>query len=61
MKHSHKTENTAYNSTFAIVGVQCSAESFVAIESLVFRINICGENRQLLVAAKRYALEETYT
>jgi hypothetical protein len=45
----------AYNSGFAKVAVQCSADTFVANQSLVLRINICGKNRQLLVAAKRYA------
>jgi len=39
------------NSTFAIGGVSCSADSFVVKGSLVLRINICGKNRQLLVAA----------
>jgi hypothetical protein len=32
----------------------CSADSFVVNQSLVLRINICGKNRQLLIAAKRY-------
>jgi hypothetical protein len=39
----------------AKVAVQCSAATFVVNQSLVLRINICGEIRQLLVAAKRYA------
>ena len=34
----------AYNSTFAIGGVSCSADSFVVAESFVLRINICGKN-----------------
>ena len=42
------------NSTFAIGGVSCSADSFVVKESLVLRINICGENRHLRQARKRY-------
>ncbi|MDP1727389.1 MAG: hypothetical protein Q8M15_11450 [Bacteroidota bacterium] len=33
----------AYNSTFAIGGVSCSADSFVVTESSVLRINICGK------------------
>jgi len=37
------------------LAVQCSADTFVVNQTLVLRINICGENRQLLVAAKRYA------
>jgi hypothetical protein len=32
------------NSTFAIGGISCSADSFVAIESSVLRINISAEN-----------------
>jgi len=30
-----------------------SYESFVVQQTFVLRMNICGENRQLLVAAKR--------
>jgi len=43
----------ACNSTYKKLAVQCSADSFVVNQSLVLRINICGENRQLLVAANR--------
>jgi hypothetical protein len=32
------------NSTFAIGGVSCSADSFVVAESSVLSINICGKN-----------------
>jgi hypothetical protein len=35
--------NTAANSTFAIGGVSCSADTFVVTESFVLRINICGK------------------
>jgi len=45
----------AGNSTYKKLAVQCSADSFVVAENFVLRINICGENRQLLVAANRYA------
>jgi len=31
-----------------------SYDSFVVQQTLVLRMNICGENRQLLVAANRY-------
>ena len=34
----------AGNSTFAIGGVSCSADSFVVAESFVLRINISGKN-----------------
>lgn len=42
------------NSTLAIGGVSCSADSLVVAESFVLRINICGENRHLRQARKRY-------
>jgi len=32
-----------------------SYDSFVVQQTFVLRMNICGENRQLLVAATRYA------
>ena len=47
-------EKTAYNSTFAIGGVSCSADSLVVNESFVLRINISGKSPALRVAAKRY-------
>jgi hypothetical protein len=31
-----------------------SYDSFMVAQTFVLRINICGENRQLLVAANRY-------
>ena len=49
------TELTAAcNSTYKKLAVQCSADTFVVNKSLVLRINICGKNRHLLVAANRY-------
>ena len=45
---------TTDNTGLAKVAVQCSADTFVVNQSLVLRINICGENRHLRVAAKRY-------
>ena len=36
------------------MAVQCSADSFVVNQSLVLRINICGENRHLRKVPKRY-------
>jgi hypothetical protein len=47
------TEGVRLNSGLAKVSVQCSADSFVVNQSLVLRINICGENRHLRQAAKR--------
>ena len=49
-----KEERTA-NSTFAIGGVSCSADSFVVAESFVLRINICAEKPAHRKATKRYA------
>jgi hypothetical protein len=43
------------NSGLAKVAVSFSADTFVVKESSVLRINICGENRHLRQAAKRYA------
>jgi hypothetical protein len=45
---------TAANTGLAKVAVQCSADTFVVNQSLVLRINICGENRHLRQARKRY-------
>ena len=40
------------------MAVQCSADSFVVNQSLVLRINICGENRHLRQARNRYVQAE---
>ena len=45
-KRTHKTG-------LAKVAAQYSADTFVINQSLVFRINICGENRHLRQARKR--------
>jgi hypothetical protein len=39
----HGNRKAAANSTFAIGGVSCSADSFVVAESSVLRINICSK------------------
>jgi hypothetical protein len=39
--------------------VQCSADTFVVNQSLVFRINICGENRHLRQARNRCIASNT--
>jgi hypothetical protein len=44
----------AANSTYKKLAVQCSAETFIVNENLALRNYICGEGRQLLVAANRY-------
>jgi hypothetical protein len=43
------------NKGFAIAGVPCFADTFVVNQTLVLRINICGENRHLRQARKRYS------
>ena len=48
------TENRpAYNPGLAKVAAQCSADTFMVNQSLVLRINICGENRHLRQARNR--------
>ena len=54
-------KSTAGNSGLAKVAVQCSADTFVVNQTLVLSINICGKNRQLLVAANRYVLEAVFS
>jgi hypothetical protein len=49
-RKEHRTDNRR----LAKVAVQCSADTFLVNQSLVLRINICGENRHLLVAANRW-------
>jgi len=56
MNIADRRESPTGNSTYKKLAVQCSAETFVVNQTLVLRINICGKNRQLLVAANRYAL-----
>ena len=43
----------ADNTGLAKVAVQCSEDTFVVNQSLVLRINICGENRHLRQARNR--------
>jgi hypothetical protein len=47
---------TVHNTGLAKVAVQCSADTFVVNQSLILRINICGENRHLRQARKRYQI-----
>ncbi len=44
---------TAANSTFAIGGVSCSADTFVVTESPFLRINICAKKPAHRKSAKR--------
>jgi len=52
-QHHARKEGRSANTGLAKVAVQCYADTFVVNQSLVLRINICGENRHLLVAANR--------
>jgi len=45
----------AYNSTFAIGGVSCSADSLAVAEIFVLRINFGGKNPAHRKSANRYA------
>ena len=47
-------KTTTHNTGLAKVAVQCSADTFVVNQSLVLRINICGENRHLRQARNRW-------
>jgi hypothetical protein len=49
-----RQEARPHNSTFAIGGVSCSADSLVVAESFVLRINICGKKPAHRKSAKRY-------
>ena len=49
-----RTITTGYNTGLAKVAVQCIYDSVVGKETLVHLINICGENRHLRQARKRY-------
>ena len=52
---TQKNRTAATNTGLAKVAVQYSADTFVVNQSLVLRINICGENRHLRQARNRYA------
>jgi hypothetical protein len=54
MSFTERQESTACNSTYKKLAVQCSSETFVVNQNSVLRMNIRSDNRQLLVAAKRY-------
>ena len=42
------------NTGLAKVAAQCSADTFMVNQTLVLRMNICGENRHLRQARNRY-------
>ena len=51
--HDRK-EGRSANTGLAKVAVQCSVDTFLVNQSLVLRINFCGENRHLRQARNRY-------
>ena len=53
-KHTLGRKSTSGNSTFAIGGVSCSADSLVVAESFVLHINISGKKLAHRKSAKRY-------
>jgi hypothetical protein len=52
LTNSYEESRTA-NTGLAKVAVQCSEDTFVVKQTLVLRINSCGENRHLRQARKR--------
>lgn len=48
------TKQRRHNSTFAIGGASCFADSFVVTESSVLRMNICAKKPAHRKSAKRY-------
>ncbi len=55
-RNQNRKECRTANTGLAKVAVQCSADTFVVNQSLVLRINKCGENRHLRQARNRCAL-----
>jgi hypothetical protein len=47
-----------HNTGLAKVAVQYSVDTFVVNQTLVLRINICGENRHLRQARNRQAVKK---
>jgi hypothetical protein len=50
-----REEQRRHNTGLAKVAVRCSEDTFVVNQTFVLRINICGENRHLRQARKRYS------
>ena len=53
MDFNRQNRKSAANSTFAIGGVSCFADSLEVAESFVLRINISGKNPAHRKSAKR--------
>jgi len=56
--HHDPRRRASANSTFAIGGVSCSADSFVVTESSVLRTGICGKNPAHRKSANRQAVKK---
>ena len=58
MKNQFRTQNQSLNQPITAPTknwrFSASYDSFVVNQTFVLRMNICGKNRHLLVAAKRY-------
>ncbi len=52
--HLRTDSRAAGNTGLAKVAVQCPTGTFAVNQTLVFRINICGENRHLRQARNRW-------
>ncbi len=52
-RQTRPKKTTPYNTGLEKVAVHCSADTFVVNQSLVLRIDICGENRHLRQARIR--------
>ena len=59
-KPTDEKEHRSDNTGLAKVAVQFSADTFVVNQTLVLRINICGENRHLRQARERYAQSKEF-
>jgi hypothetical protein len=61
MQNTLRTDRkTGHNSTFAIGGVSCSADSLVVAESVVLRMNICADKPRVRQAENRYSIQSRY-
>ncbi len=55
LNYSDIQEARTTNRRLAKVAVQCTADSFVVKQTLVFQIKFCGKSPALRVAANRYS------
>jgi hypothetical protein len=57
-KHNESERNTTANSTFAIGGDSCSANTFVVAESFVLQMNICAKKPAHRKSANRQSVSK---